>query len=319
MGGRGERTTVVDSCLTFVFLPFPLRLRLRRVIHKIVSPLLSKKTQEKVRILRSHAELLQFFTPDQLLPMHGGTSAFKFPHKKPARRPEDEDDSDDEDEDALDTSDGLVSVKTVDVSAGKTHVVEEETDPSLETVYTWHFKPVSRSIGFAVHWIPLSGGPGAADAASPASPPVSPATPATPPATPVDVAAVDVAAASGEDGDGKSASASGATSPPAEYLEAQEVVPLRLYNNKRAIKGSFAVKGRGVCRFVFSNEHSWWFSKTVTFLVQSSGVMSAASGASAAAAGGAAGGAAAGASDAGGIVLDKDAVAMEAAATESGE
>lgn len=48
------------------------------VIHKIVSPFLSKKTREKTVILNDTSKLLEFVDAEQLLPEHGGTNQFDW-------------------------------------------------------------------------------------------------------------------------------------------------------------------------------------------------------------------------------------------------
>lgn len=183
-------------------------------------------------------------------------------------------DSDDEDDD--DDVSTIPNMKSVDVSAGKIHTVDEASDPSGETVFTWHFKPISRSIGFSVEWIPLSD-----DVGDYKGDDMSPEGTRTPPPTPVTPAP-------------KSPSTSTSTSTSSTMKSPVVVMPLKICGNKRAIKGSFTAKGSGVCRFSFSNKHSWWFSKEVTYLVQGSAAPK---------------GAAASAAD-GGIALHSDAATL---------
>ena len=68
-----------------------------RMIYAIVKPFLSRKTTDKVRIIKKMSDLLKHFDPDCLLPEHGGTSEYKHPYPKEEREiaPEGADDGPD--------------------------------------------------------------------------------------------------------------------------------------------------------------------------------------------------------------------------------
>jgi hypothetical protein len=57
------------------------------VLYKAVSPLLSAKTKAKMRIIRSLPELQRYFDAEHLLALHGGTSPYRFPHKRVRHSP----------------------------------------------------------------------------------------------------------------------------------------------------------------------------------------------------------------------------------------
>eukprot|EP00455_Lapot_gusevi_P011218 TRINITY_DN15166_c0_g1_i3.p1 TRINITY_DN15166_c0_g1~~TRINITY_DN15166_c0_g1_i3.p1 ORF type:complete len:226 (+),score=48.13 TRINITY_DN15166_c0_g1_i3:58-678(+) len=64
-------------------------------IYKVVSPLLSQRTRDKICILRSNEELKQHFDDDELLRAHGGTSDYVHPYPSDhvAGSPEPDDDN----------------------------------------------------------------------------------------------------------------------------------------------------------------------------------------------------------------------------------
>lgn len=49
-------------------------------MYKIISPFLSARTTDKIKVLRNTSELLQYFDKEQLLPEHGGTSNYVHPY-----------------------------------------------------------------------------------------------------------------------------------------------------------------------------------------------------------------------------------------------